>query len=155
LGMTQSSREVEVVTPIDPVTLVVPGRLDPKRNRRSILDDIDRDEEAPIEFHAVRGERINFIRRVSPPAETFRGAPRTDAVDRHDSVPACRPLTLHAHQRRPQIEDQVVSLIPERPENADSELDGFCGNACLRDGSFLIRCHIRQRSDCIGWAVAI
>jgi hypothetical protein len=39
----QSSREVEIVGPVDAATLIVPAGSDAKRDRRSIFNQGDRD----------------------------------------------------------------------------------------------------------------
>jgi len=63
---------------------------------------------------------------------------------------------LNAKETSANIEDQVVSTsFAQRAIDIDSKL--HCGKSDSRLGyrSFLIRCHIRQRSDRIGWAVSV
>ena len=56
----------------------------------------------------------------------------------------------------PEREDQVVAAtLGDRPIDLDPELDRGERDSELGDGSFLIRCHARQPTDHLGWAVSV
>jgi hypothetical protein len=66
------------------------------------------------------------------------GAPPTSSASDEDDVPRPGgPLALHAKESGPEIEDEVVPLVSERAEHADSEPKSrscdlrFCNRALL------------------------
>jgi hypothetical protein len=155
LEVSQSSRGIEIVRPIDPTSLVVSARIDPQRNRRAIRNPVDRDQEATIQFHAVRGDRIYLIGRVVPSTEPV-GTPTRALAGHDDDTFATRgPFALHAQELVAEIQDQVVSpAFRDRLVDVDTQLHGRGHDERLRNCSFLIRCHPSQRSGRIGWAVS-
>jgi ribosome-associated protein len=63
---------------------------------------------------------------------------------------------LDAQQLRPEVEDHVVATALRKGAiHVYSQLDRSRSNARLGDRSLLIRCHASQRTDRIGWAVAV
>jgi hypothetical protein len=79
----------------------------------------------------------------------------TYAIDGQHATLVIRPLALNTHKLRPEIKDQVIPLISQWSEHPDAELDRLGGDTGLGNRSFLIRCHIRQPSDRIGWALSV
>jgi hypothetical protein len=137
------------------LTLVVYGRFDAQANAWTVGDELNRNQEASVEREAVRRDQIHFLRRVGTAAEAFWCPSRADAENRQDAATQVHPLALNAQQFRPQVEDQVVSLISKWSKDSHSELDGLRGDAGFRDCSLLVRCHMRQPVDRIGWAVSV
>jgi ribosome-associated protein len=155
LVLSQSSGEVEIVSPVDPPPLVVSARREAQRDRGSMFDQIDRDEEAPIEFQAVRAYGVDLRRRVGAPNESLGTSAGALTTDHENFASARGPLALHANEPRLEIEDHVVApALSNWSVHLDSELERGGGDAGLRDRSLLIRCHGSQRTDRIGWAVS-
>jgi hypothetical protein len=153
---SKCSREVEVVSPIDAAPLIVQARTHPKCDGRPTLDASDRNEEAPIEFEVVRSDRIDLIGGVRPSDEPLSASARTLATDDQYFPPSGGPLALHAEKARFQIENHVAATtLRHWAVNIDVELGCREGDGHLRDGAFLIRCHASQRTDRLGWAVAV
>ena len=66
------------------------------------------------------------------------------------------PFALDTQEAGSEIEDDVAApALGKRPVNIESELDRLEGDGRLGNRSFLIRCHPRQRTDRIGWAVSV
>jgi ribosome-associated protein len=152
----QCSREVVVVSPVDPPTLVVSARTKPQRDCRSVLDKGNWNQEGAIEFEAVSADRVYFLRCVASPDKSVSSATGTFAADHQDFAAPRGPLALDSTQSRPEVEDEIVSsALGERAIDIDPELDRGPGDSHLGNRSFLIRCHASQRSDPIGWAVSV
>ena len=69
--VSQSSREVEVVCPINAKSLVVSSGREPEVELRSAFELLDGQKEATIEFGAVGSKRINLGGRVKAPTQSF------------------------------------------------------------------------------------
>jgi hypothetical protein len=92
---SKCSREVEIVSPIDAVALVVATRLDSQRDARPIGDQSDRDQKAPIDLQAIGRNRINLICGVRLFPKAFCCAPRTDAEHGQHTAPPGNPFALN------------------------------------------------------------
>jgi hypothetical protein len=152
---TQCSRQVEIVSPIDALALVVASGYDAKSDARPIGDELDRNQKAAIELKAVSRDCIHLLRRVSPPPKTFRCASGAHAENREHAVAESDPFALNTKELRSKVEDQVVTLVCKWAKHSNPELDRFGSNARFRDRSLLIRCHLSQHSDRPGWAVSV
>jgi hypothetical protein len=153
LVISQSSREVEVVGPSDASQLIVFSRVEPEAD----LDrgePLDRKKEAAIELVTIRSEGVDLVGSVETSNQPLLGAAIRIAANNNDIAVPGRPLALHAAQFRAEVENQVVPLVPDGAENANAEFDCRQCDRCLGNRSFLIRCHFRQRSRRIGWAVS-
>jgi len=63
---------------------------------------------------------------------------------------------LHADKLSIEIEDHVVATtLGYRKVDLNAKLRRLELNGEFGDRSFLVRCHIRQRSDRIGWTVSV
>jgi len=81
LVRSQCSREIEIIGPIDPASLIVQARAQTKSDRRSTLDAGDWDKEAAIKLKVVCRDRINLVSGVTPSQETVGASARTLAAD--------------------------------------------------------------------------
>jgi hypothetical protein len=80
---------------------------------------IERQVVTGAQLVAVDCERVHGIARVPLPKQSFSRTPVPVTLnDDHFSVPAC-PFALNAHERSAKIENQVVSLVTERPRDGD------------------------------------
>jgi hypothetical protein len=153
---SQCSREVEIVSPVDPFSLVVAGWGESKADLLEAFGVSDGDEETSIELEAVERERIDFLPCVQAPDESVSVPSASTAPGDHYVAIPGRPLALHTQEAIVEIEDHVVaSTLSNRPIHVDSELRGGQLNGQLGDCAFLIRCHIRQPSGRTGWAVSV
>src|SRR3954453_4372699 len=94
----------------------------------------DRQEVARLKLRTVDADRVDFACVVRGPYISVRRvAAGTDPND--DDVPLTRrPLALHTHQLRMQIEDQVVALpLAQRTRHVDVQLDRCGGELRLGD----------------------
>ena len=152
--VSQSSREVEVVGPIDAASLVVSSGRQPEVELRSAFELLDRKKEAAIELGAVSSERVNLRGRVKAPTQSFASSSGRVAAHDDDVVVPRGPLALNANQSIRPKDHVVASALRKGAIDLDPELERGGCDAGLRDRSFLIRCHFRQRSRRIGWAVS-
>jgi len=122
---SQCSREVEIVSPVDPFSLVVSGWGKSKADFLEALGVSDGNEETSIELQAVEGERIDFLACVQAPDESVSvPSASTAPCDHYVAIPA-RPLALHSHQTGIDVEDHVVPpAFRDRQIDIDSELRG-------------------------------
>src|SRR5262245_45986542 len=97
---SKCSREVEIVGPIDASFLVVTARLQTKRDRGTVLDDLDRDQEASVELEVVGTDRINFLRGVATANEPLSTAPCALATHDYVVASARSPLALDPKELR-------------------------------------------------------
>jgi hypothetical protein len=136
--------------------LVVQTGAQSELNRGTALDTANRNQKASVQFEVVGRDRIDLLRGVSTADETLRAPPITLTTnDEHFPSPS-RPLALDSQKAGLEVEDHVAAAaLGNRTVNINSELDRFRGDRDLRDRSFLIRCHKRQPTDRIGWAVSI
>ena len=68
-----------------------------------------------------------------------------------------QPCPLALHSKEPLLEPKnevAATSVSHRSINLYAELDRSGGDACLGNRSLLIRCHIRQPSKSLGWAVS-
>ena len=114
-----------------------------------------RHEEAPIDLEAVESEGINLIWRIEVSDEAV-AISTSPVAPRDQDVPVTRrPFALDPDEVRNKIENEVVtSAFSHRPKDLDAKEGCPEGDSHLGDGSFLIRCHARQPTDPIGWAVS-
>jgi hypothetical protein len=91
--------------------LVVSRRGDAQLNTGASAGEQVRAEEiAATRVGAVRGEGIDFARRIEPRPNAVRGAPRRAATHNDHVASSSRPLALDSHKFWPQVEDQIESL---------------------------------------------
>jgi hypothetical protein len=64
LRLRQCSRELEIISPIDQLTLVISRRPEPKADLSPSRKLFDRQEVATINFGGVGGESIDLVGRV-------------------------------------------------------------------------------------------
>jgi hypothetical protein len=152
----QSSHQVEIISPVNPFALVVPGGSEPKSDFLHPLCVSHRDEETAIELQAVEGVRIDFLAGIQPSHQTITISPRPVAPsDENVAIPR-GPLALNPDEVTNEIEDHVVAAaFGDRSVDIDSNLGSGQLDGQLCDGSFLISCHIRQPNGRIGWAVSV
>src|SRR5439155_26139291 len=111
---------------------------------------------AAIDISAVGGEGINLIRRIEPFEEAVAVSTIGVAPNDHHIPVAARPLALDPDELWSQVEDQVIAFDCVCAPHADAELCSLARYCQFRDRSFLICCkHVVQRSNDIGWAVAV
>jgi hypothetical protein len=60
----QCSRELELLSPIDPAALVITSRTDPKHDLGSRRQTLERQEVAAVELGAIGSKRIDLVRGV-------------------------------------------------------------------------------------------
>jgi hypothetical protein len=138
----KSSRELEVLCPVDPPALVVPRGSDSQGDRRRVFYSLDRNEVAAVEIDRVGGDGVNLPRRIPASYEAVRSTSARHARNDQHLAPSCRPFALDPEQSIIEAEDEVVAAsVGNRAIDLDAELDGFEGDGRLRDGSLLIRCH--------------
>jgi hypothetical protein len=156
LVLSKSSREVEVLSPVDALHLVVSTWRKPQRYRGSVLDERNGDQEAPVELEAVRANCIDLLRRVAAAYESVCTSSSALAANDQDVSSPRRPFALQVNQFAPGRENHVVSTaLRDGAIDLDSEPRSGKLNGQLGDRSFLVRCHARQPSDRIGWAVSV
>jgi ribosome-associated protein len=149
------SREVEIVGPVDTATLVVAGLVDAQMESGMVRHELDRDEEASIEICAIRGDRVNLVCVVRRNAVAVLCATKGPASDDYGPFVHRRPLALEPHEAVPKSKNEVAPpTVRNGPIDLDPEFD--CGEhySLFRDRAFLIRCHVRQPSKRLGWAVS-
>jgi hypothetical protein len=156
LKPSQCSREIEVLSPVNPLLLIVSRRSETKSNFLHSFRMSNRHEETPVKFQGVEREGIDLISRVKPADQTMAVATSSAAAPNQNvAVPGC-PFALNTNQPRVEIEDEVVpSSFSRGPKDLYSkqcclQRDGHLGNRSL-----LIRCHTRQPTERIGWAVSV
>jgi hypothetical protein len=153
---TQCSREVEIVSPMNPLSLVVPRGSKAQADLLHSLCMGHRQEEAAIQLQAVEGERVDFSRRVETPYQPVSVAPCPAAPSNEHVSVSRSPLALHAYEPTIQVEDHVVAAaFRNRPIDVDSESRRRQLDRKLRDRSFLICCHERQPTERLGWAMSV
>src|SRR5204862_8315755 len=117
---------------------------------------VDRNEEAAVELMAIGGDSIDLVGRVRRNSVALASATKGRAAHDHGFLDERGPLALNAQQVLSNTEDEVASpAIGHRFVYVDVELRRSKRDGRLRDRSFLIRCHKRQPTDRIGWAVAV
>jgi hypothetical protein len=119
----QCSHEVEIVCPINPPSLVVQTRAEPKSDCRFALNPANRYEKAPIELEVVGGDRVHLGCRIRTPDETV-GTPSGALAHDDNDFPSTRgPFALHAQKASVKVEDHVVApSFRNRLVNPDPEL---------------------------------
>jgi hypothetical protein len=95
---SKCSLEIEVVRPINAPLLVVQRRRYSKLNRRAFLCQFDRDEEATVEVHRVRGDYIDFIGRVRGLLPACSSAAKCVAAQDKHLLERGRPLALDSQK---------------------------------------------------------
>src|SRR5690242_3238596 len=113
----------------------------------------DRKQVALLEFVAVGSNRVDLVRAVAADDEAVRAAAAALARNRHNLAPPSGPFALHAQQRGPQIEDQVVTLaVGQRLVHTYAELHRFPSDARLGNRTLLISrpFHDTNTSSCVG-----
>jgi hypothetical protein len=101
LRLSQSSLEIELVSPEHFASLIVPTRLEPEVEAAAPGKLIQRNEVAPIQFPAVGSHSVNFVNGVRLNDLMIPAAPSAIAADEHDVVQENSPLALHATRRTP------------------------------------------------------
>jgi hypothetical protein len=153
---SKCSLEVEIVRPIDAPPLIVSAGINAQSYLRAILYKGNRNQEATIEFEVVRGDRIDLLGGISTPDESVGAPSRALAADDKHLASPRSPLALDSNQFVARREDHVKpATLGNRPIHLDPELHSGKLNCELRDGSLLIRCHARQPTDRLGWAVSV
>jgi hypothetical protein len=155
LVVSQCSREVEIVGPMDTAALVVSrwGKSQPDLMRRKA---VDRHEEASVELEAVCGECIDLLSCIQTANEPCAGSPVGVAADENQLPVSCRPFALNAHESPAHDEDHVEApALSHGPINLDSELESLERDCRFGNRSLLIRCHTSQRSGSTGWAMSV
>jgi hypothetical protein len=119
----QCSRQVEIISPVNPLPLVVPGGSEPKTDLLHPFCVSHRYEEAAIELQAVEGVRIDLFTRLQPSQQTLTISPRSVATsDQNVAIPR-GPLALNPYEVANEIEDHVVAAaFRDRSVDVDSEL---------------------------------
>jgi hypothetical protein len=92
---SKCSFEVEVVSPVDALTLVVEAGFEPQRDAWSVRNLLDRNKESSVYFQAVRGDRIDLLGGVRSSPKALSSASRAHAPDRHCATSASRPFALN------------------------------------------------------------
>ena len=149
------SGEVEIVRPIDPSTLVV-SRLDDSQIYGGVIPrNLDGKKEASVQVWAVGRNRVDVRGCVERHTVAVLGASKRFAADDDDAAVQPCPFALHSEKSLVKPEDEVASpALRDGPINLDSELDRGGRDTCLSDSAFPIRCHVRQPSSRLGWAVS-
>jgi hypothetical protein len=153
LLISQCNREIEIVGPSDASPLVVSRRVKPEADLVP-REPLDGQKEAAIELMAIRCEGIDLVCGVDAPHQSLSGAAIRIAADYDNVVVASRPFALHPAKFRAAVENQVVPLVSDGAKDPDAKLDCRQRDSRFRDRSLLIRCHIRQRTSRIGWAMS-
>jgi hypothetical protein len=124
LRLFQSSLEIEIISPTNQLSLVVP------RYRESETQFVrgrfgDRDEEASVELEAIGREGIDLVGRVEASAKTFACSTIRVTPDHDDLAIATCPLALNPPELRVKVEDHVVSpALGDRLVDIDPQLRG-------------------------------
>jgi hypothetical protein len=103
------------------------------------LEQLRRQEVAPVEIRTVRGDQVDLASGVAPHEHPGSDAPRRVAANDDDIAVATRPLALDSCEPPKDIEDQVAPFARHDGNvNADSALHCFVderrlGNRPLSD----------------------
>jgi len=152
---SQSSREIELIGPEYSALLVVSAGLQPQVKASSTRVLVERNIEAPLEFKAIGSYRIDLINCVGLDDLPLATAPGAIATHQNDIVEKNSPLALNSREPCPDIEDKVVPLRTDWARHTNAKSGRRVDNRRFSDRSFLIRCHTRQHTNPIGWAVAV
>jgi hypothetical protein len=127
----QCSGELVLLGPIDASLLAVASWRKSEGDEGAIGEVLDWNEVALPLLRTVRGDCVDVRGGVTASNETVRASPARPARDKDDSTLLRRPLALNTDESEPQVEDQVISLVADRPRHTDAQLDGR-----MRDGRF-------------------
>jgi hypothetical protein len=106
---SKCSGEVEIICPVDPALLVVQGWSDSELDRRMLLDQLNRNEEAAIENHRIRGYHVDLLRCVGRLLPAGSSSSKRVAPNHENLVDRGGPLALHTKKPGTNIEDHVVA----------------------------------------------
>ena len=153
--LSQCSREVEIVSPIDSPTLVVSSGGQAQADLSLALEALDWQKETSVKFFAVSSEGVDLLCCIEAPYEAVSIAASGEAPG-NDHMPASRrPLALNTYKLPSQIEEHVEPTpLVEWAVHVDSQLERLERDGRLGDRSFLVRCHPSKRSGRLGWAVS-
>jgi hypothetical protein len=121
--------------------LVAKVELDTRPQNRKIL----RKQITTSGRLTVRSNRVDLFLAVPTGDDSVR-ATATRPTDDHDDVASSNgPFALDSEQSRPEVEDQVVPLVTERPRHAHAMGQGLECDRLFGEGAFLIcRQHWQQ-----------
>ena len=139
------SPELVVPRPLDSQRLIVQRRCNAKVNLSKFHELFGRKEITAVQLRAVQGEGVELTDVVPPVDEAISVAPARVQTTDHDVALPDHPLALHPKQPRPKIEDQIESLVIQRPPNSKSVLERDCRNLRLGDCALLVRRQHRPR----------
>jgi hypothetical protein len=142
----QCSRELELVSPGHTEHLIVSGRRETKSNLRSSSETPDGKEVATLQLGTVRGECVDFVRRVQTTPNPLASPPARVAADKDDVSMFSCPLALHPDKSFIEEEDHVeATALADRAIDLDPEFGGLMHDGCFSDRALLIRRQHRQR----------
>ena len=133
------SAEFELTRPVNACLLVVPARREPELHSSPTDRKLVREEVARIEVVAVGSDDVDLVRGVLPMNQPIRPTPTPSGSNEHDIAVSIRPLALDADQSRPQVKDEVISLVPERAQDSYAGFHGLEDDRLLGHDSLLIR----------------
>jgi len=89
----------------------------------------------------VRSNRVDLVLEVAPGNHSVRAA-AIRPTDDHDDItltPSHGPFALDSEQSRPEIEDQVVTLVTEWPRHAHAVGQSLECDRLFGESAFLVR----------------
>jgi hypothetical protein len=120
-----------------------------------VTSELDGEKKAAVKVSAVGSNRINLVVRIGRLAISVTCATKRVAANGHNAVAQGRKLALKAHESFLQSQDEVTATaLGHWAIYLDPKLDCSENDCLLGNRSLLVRCHIRQRSRRIGWAMS-
>ena len=139
IEILQFSPHLVVPSPADPQGLVVLGGRETKLRTGTADRELIGQEVATLGIRRVRGDGVNLSRQVLPVDQTVTAASRATTANGDDVTVPGRPFDLHSKQLRPEVEDEVIAQIVDRPRDGDAELGAFQDDRRFCDDALLIR----------------
>ena len=134
----KSSGEFVVLGPVDQSPLIVSCGRDSQQDDRTIYGHRKGQEVALVRVRAIRSDCVDIGLVVAALDQAVWAAPTAPAVNDDDVPRADGPLALHTKQAGSHIEDQVLTLVGQRPCDANSDFQRSRGNFYLGDSALLI-----------------
>jgi hypothetical protein len=147
----QSSRELEILCPVNAVSLIVLRSRNAKKDLSPGAQIIEGDEVAALVVGTVGCERIDFSGGIDPSPNTLARSSARVAANEDGIANPRRPLALDAQEILAEKEDHVEpASLGDWAVDLDPELRRLMSDRCLRNRALLIRRQHRQRMLVVG-----